>query len=220
MKRKKTIRVMLADDHAVLREGLKTLIHSQGDMRVVGETGDGKLAPSLAIQVRPDVVVMDVSMPGVNGASATRQIKEASPQIRVLALTVHEDASYLQDMLGAGASGYILKRAAANELINAVRTVAEGKTYLDPQMTDAVVESFSSERRAAAAPVAEELSERELAVAKLIAQGYTQKEIAAQLTLSTKTIETHKARLMEKLELRSRAELVRFACKQGWLASE
>ena len=219
MKRKKTIRVMLADDHAVLREGLKTLIHSQGDMRVVGETGDGKLAPSLAIQVRPDVVVMDVSMPGVNGASATRQIKEASPQIRVLALTVHEDASYLQDMLGAGASGYILKRAAANELINAVRTVAEGKTYLDPQMSDAVVESFSPERRATA-PVAEELSERELAVAKLIAQGYTQKEIASQLTLSTKTIETHKARLMEKLELRSRAELVRFACKQGWLASE
>ena len=127
MKRKKTIRVMLADDHAVLREGLKTLIHSQDDMRVVGETGDGKLAPSLAIQVRPDVVVMDVSMPGVNGASATRQIKEASPQIRVLALTVHEDTSYLQDMLGAGASGYILKRAAANELINAVRTVAEGR---------------------------------------------------------------------------------------------
>jgi DNA-binding NarL/FixJ family response regulator len=192
----KKIRILLADDHAVVREGLKTLIQPQKDMVVVGEAGDGRSALKLANELKPDVIVIDVSMPDMNGATATQQIKQANSQIKVLALTVHEDRSYLERLLGAGASGYVLKRAAAAELL--VQRLARQAALKERKMTDA-------------------LTDRESAVAKLIAKGYTNKEIASQLEVSIKTIETHKARCMEKLGLRSRAELVQYALEQGWL---
>lgn len=212
MKKKRQIRIILADDHAVLREGLKTLLGSEDDMVVVGEAADGSSVLPLVEKLSPDVVLMDISMGRGSGAAATREIKKQNKDVSVLVLTVHEDASYLQEMLTAGASGYILKRAATKELIKAIRIIADGRTYLDPEMSAAVVQSFSPLK----ADGQKFLTARELSVAKLLAQGYTQKEIAAQLSVSIKTVDTHKARCMEKLGLSSRAELVRFAYQQGW----
>jgi DNA-binding NarL/FixJ family response regulator len=207
-------RILLADDHGIVREGLKTLIREQPDMTVVGEAADGALAIKLAGELKPDVVVLDVSMPEVNGAAATRKIKRANAKIKVVALTVHEDKSYLEQLLSAGASGYVLKRTAPGELINALRAVIKGGTYLDPNVAGAVVETFVWKQGTGAV---EGLTDRETSVAKLVAQGYTNKEIASQLGISVKTVETHKARSMEKLELRSRADLVRYAFERGWL---
>ena len=213
MKKKSQIRILLADDHAVLREGLKTLLGSEEDMVVVGEAADGASVLPLVQKLSPNVVLMDISMGPSSGSVATREIKKLNAGVQVLVLTVHEDASYLQEMLSAGASGYILKRAATKELIKAVRVVAEGRTYLDPEMSAAVVQSFSPRAKVEGQRL---LTERELTVAKLLAQGYTQKEIGAQLGVSIKTVDTHKARCMEKLGLGSRAELVRFGYQQGW----
>jgi DNA-binding NarL/FixJ family response regulator len=214
------IRILLADDHAVVREGLKTLIRAQRDMMVVGEADDGQSVVRLAAELKPDVVVMDVSMPNLNGALASQQLKKSRPKLKIVALTVHEDRSYLERLLGAGASGYVLKRAAPQDLIKALRTVAEGGTYLDPQVAGTVVESFVGQRRPTRRRSAGELTERESTIAQRIAQGYTNKEISAQLGVSVKTVETHKARCMEKLGLRSRAELVRYACERDWLQSK
>src|SRR4051812_35595392 len=200
------LRVFLADDHAVVREGLKALINAQPGMQVSGEAGDGRTACQEIEMLQPDVVVMDVSMPGMNGAQATAQLKQTCPHAKVLALTVHEDKGYLRQLLEAGASGYMLKRAAAEELIHAIRAVAVGGVYLDPAIAGKVVGSFV--RKPSAKGVSEEgdLSDREAEVLRLIATGYSNKEIAGQLTLSVKTVETYKARSMEKLGLHSRAE--------------
>jgi DNA-binding NarL/FixJ family response regulator len=213
------IRILLADDHAVVREGLKTLIRAQRDMTVVGEADDGQSAVQLAAELKPDVVVIDVSMPNMNGAMAAQQLKKNQPDIKIIALTVHEDRSYLERLLGAGASGYVLKRAAPQDLIKALRAVAAGGIYLDPQVAGTVVESFVGGRRTVKPLSTGQLTERETGVAKLVARGYTNKEISTQLGVSVKTVETHKAHCMEKLRLRSRAELVRYACDRGWLQS-
>ena len=215
------IRILLADDHAVVREGLKTLIRAQRDMMVVGEADDGQAVVKRAVELNPDVVVLDVSMPKLNGATASQQLKKSLPSIKIVALTVHEDRSYLEQLLGAGASGYVLKRAAPQDLIKALRTVAAGGTYLDPQVAGTIVESFVGQKRGTMRPAsAGELTEREASVARLVAQGYTNKEISTQLGVSVKTVETHKAHCMEKLGLHSRAELVRYACERGWLESK
>ena len=214
------IRVVLADDHPVMREGLKSLIHSQHDMEVVGEAADGNTACAKAGELRPDVVVMDVSMPGMSGAEATRQIKASWPAVKVLALTVHEDKGYLRQLLEAGAVGYVLKRTAAEELIHAVRTVAAGGLYLDPSLARTVVGGFIKQPSGKGASPAGELSEREAEVVRLIAAGHSNKEIAARLTLSVKTVETYKARSLEKLGLSSRADLVSYALQRGWLKGD
>jgi DNA-binding NarL/FixJ family response regulator len=209
------IRVLLADDHAVVREGLKALINAEPGMEVVGEAPDGPSALTLTAELDPDVVVVDVSMPELNGAQVTTRLLEARPDRKVLALTVHEDPGYMRLLLEAGASGYVLKRAAAGELVRAIRAVAEGGTYLDPTMAGSVVDKFVHP-----APVREttaELSERESAVIRLIALGYSNKEIAAQLRLSVKTVETYKTRSMEKLAIHSRVDIVRYAARRGWL---
>lgn len=208
------IRILLADDHGIVREGLKTLIRGQPDMIVAGEAGDGATAIKLAAELKPDIVVLDISMPEATGTDAARKIKRSNPKAKVVALTVHEDKSYLEQLLSAGASGYVLKRSAPSELINALRTVAKGGTYLDPHVAGTVVESFVWKQQPKSG---KGLSDRESAVAMLTAQGYTNKEIASQLGISVKTVETHKTRSMEKLELRSRAELVRYAFDRGWL---
>jgi len=211
------VRVLLADDHAVVREGLKALINSQTDMTVVGEAADGLQAIEGARRLRPNVLVMDLSMPNLDGAEATRQVRQQFPEVRVLALTVHAERSYLRQLLAAGAAGYVLKRAAGDELVRAVRAVAAGGVYIDPSIASAVVEEFLDGEEAAE-PDADALSEREGDVLRRIARGYTNKEIAAELQLSVKTVETYKARVAEKLGLRTRVDIVRWAAKQGWLS--
>jgi DNA-binding NarL/FixJ family response regulator len=211
------LRVFLVDDHAVVREGMKALINAELGMEVVGEAGDGQTAWQRACELRPDVVVMDVSMPTLSGAQATERLKQECPHVKVLALTIHEDRSYLRALLAAGASGYVLKRAAAEELIRGIRTVAAGGIYLDPRVADKLVSNFVRHSPVAATVREGDLSDREREVLRMIAQGYSSKEIAARVTLSVKTVDTYKARAMEKLGLDSRVDLVRYAVQQGWL---
>jgi len=211
------LRIYLADDHAIIREGLKSLINAQPDMNVVGETDNGWTAWQEAKALRPDVIVMDISMPELNGAKATELLKRDCPETKVLALTVHNDQGYLHQLLKAGASGYVLKRAAAQELIRGIRTVAAGGTYLDPTIVSDVVGSYVRKQSSKEGLPHGELSEREEEVLRLIALGYSNKEIGARLDISVRTVETYKARLMEKLDFHSRPEIVRYAILQGWL---
>lgn len=210
------LRILLADDHAVFREGLKALIATQADMNIIEEASDGLTAWRRAVELRPDLVIMDVTMPGLGGAEATRMIRRDCPGTRVLALTVHEVAGYLRQLLEAGASGYLIKRVAFEELVRAIRVVAGGGTYLDPNMSDQVVGNLIG--NSPQHPNAErELTSREFEVAQLLTRGHINREIAEQILVSVKTVETYKARIMEKLNLRSRADLVRYAIRQGWL---
>jgi len=211
------IRVLLADDHAVVREGLKALINAQAGMAVVGEAADGQAACEQVPRLRPDVVVMDVSMPGLTGSQATERLRQECPPARVLALTVHEDKGYIRQLLAAGAAGYVLKRGAPEELIRAIRVVAAGGVYLDPTMAGKVVGGFVRRSAGGVGPDGVELSDREAEVARLTAAGQTTKAIAAGLDVSAKTVETYRARAMQKLGLQTRADLVRYAVQQGWL---
>jgi len=210
------VRVFLADDHAIVRGGLKALINSEPGMVVVGEAADGLEVCIQVPSVRPDVVVMDVSMPGLTGSQATERLQRECPEVKVLALTVHEDKGYIRQLLAAGASGYALKRAAPEELIRAIQIVAAGGVYLDPTVAGKVVGGFVKPAQKGTTKVGE-LSDRETQVAQLTAAGHGNKEIASKLDLSVKTVETYRARSMEKLGLKSRAELVRYAFQQGWL---
>ena len=212
----KKIRVLLADDHAVVRAGLKALVDGQPDLEVVAEAGDGPTALRLAAAAKPDVAVLDFAMPGLDGAETAERLRQVSPGTRSLALTVHEDRSYLKQVLQAGASGYVLKRSAAEELIHAIRAVAAGGVYLDPALAGRVVEGYVGEA-AAGGTAAVELSDREAEVLRLIAQGFANKEIAARLGVSIKTVETYKARSMQKLGLNSRVDIIRYALGRGWL---
>lgn len=221
------LRVFLADDHMVVREGLKAIINAQPDMHVVGEADNGAAAWQSAQHLRPDVVVMDFSMPEMNGAQATERLKRECPQVKVLALTIYEDRGYLRQMLDAGASGYVLKRAVSEVLVHAVRTVATGGSYLDPTMAGKVINSYINQDRGhgkvPGGDVSEresQLSERESQVIRLIAWGYSNKEIGWKLNISSKTVDTYKLRLMEKLNLRSRTDIVRYALRQGLLQDD
>ncbi len=207
------LRIFLADDHAVVRAGLKTLINAEADMHVVGEAADGREATEKIPALAPDIAVFDVSMPELNGAQATRRLKTTCPKVKVIALTVHEDRSYITDLLTAGATGYLVKRAAAAELITAIRAVAGGGLYVDPRVAGKLVGPLAGGPR----PPASELSKREAEVLQLVAHGHSHKEIAAQLEVSLKTVETYKARSMEKLGLRSRVDIIRHASEVGWL---
>jgi DNA-binding NarL/FixJ family response regulator len=213
-----TMHVLLADDHTVVREGFRRLIEAEPDMKVIGEAADGAEAVAKTIRLSPEIVLMDVSMGAANGAEATRRLKISCPAVKVLALTVHEDRSYLRELLEAGAVGYVLKRAAAEELIRAIRAVAAGGIYVDPRIAGKLVSPYNAAMSGPSGMRAT-LSEREAEVMRLIAQGYTNKEIAVQLRVSVKTVETYKARSMEKLGLRSRVDIVRTAAAQGWLAA-
>ena len=211
------LRIVLADDHAVVREGLKALINAQSDMRVVGEASDGEAACRVTVAQSPDVLVMDLSMPLLGGAEATARVRRECPGVKVLALTVHEERAYLTQLLRAGASGYVLKRAVAAELVHAVRIVASGGTYIDPAMVGSLVEGYLDRQDVATQPAHGPLSDREREVLMRIARGFSNKEIAAELELSVKTVETYKARVAEKLGLRTRVAIVRYAAEQGWL---
>jgi DNA-binding NarL/FixJ family response regulator len=211
------LRIVLVDDHVVVREGLKALLSAQSGMTVVGEAADGVAACLEVKRLRPDVVVMDVSMPKLTGSQATERLAKECPEVKVLALTVHEDKGYIRQLLAAGAAGYVLKRAAAEELIHAIRVVAGGGIYLDPSMAGKVVGGFVRRGDSDKPSQSAALSEREIEVGKLTAAGHSNKEVAARLDLSVKTVETYRARAMEKLGLHSRADLVRYAVQQGWL---
>jgi len=211
------LRVVLADDHPIVREGLRLLVNSQPDMRVVGEAADGAAACRAATELRPDVLVMDLSMPVLSGADATQIVKRDCPDVRILALTVHEESLYLTRLLRAGASGFVLKRSAPEELVRAVRAVAAGGTYIDPSIAGAVVEGYLGASSEVEDLPHDTLSDRERTVLVRVSTGFSNKEIAAELGLSVKTIETYKARAAEKLGLKTRVDIVTYAARQGWL---
>ena len=211
------LRVIIADDHETVREGLKVIINSQPDMAVVGVADNGREAVERARELLPDVAILDVSMPRLNGLQATERIRECCPQVRVLTLTRHTDDGYLQNLLKAGASGYVLKQSPSSVILSAVRAVAAGQTFLDPAVTDKVVGGYVERSSARGAAPQNEPTEREQEVLRLIAWGYSNKEIAARLGLSVKTIEAHKANAMHKLGMRSRIDIVRYAILRGWL---
>jgi two-component system, NarL family, response regulator NreC len=213
------LRILLADDHVTVRHGLKLLIDSQPDMKVVCEASDGETAVQRAVTLRPDVVVMDISMPGMNGLVATRKLKQIQPDTAIVTLTRHGDDAYLQELLRAGVSGYVLKQSAPSELLQAIRAAATGGQYLDSKLTPRLTAGFiGGDGRKVSKPAAT-LTDRESEVLRLIAAGYSNKEIAGQLALSVKTVEAHKANAMRKLGLRGRIDIVRFAVLQGWLHS-
>jgi two-component system response regulator NreC len=205
------IRILLADDHALVRHGFRMILAAQPDMEIAGEAGNGREAVELAQKLKPDVVVMDVTMPELNGIEATRRLIELSPRTRVLALSMHKDAVYVREILRAGARGYLLKDSADSDLLAAVRAVAKGEGYLSPGVSDAVLSDY---RRHVTDPL-DLLTSREREVLQLIAEGKTNKEIATSLGLSVYTVEAHRGRLMEKLNLHSTGELVRFAVRSG-----
>lgn len=212
------ITLLLVDDHAVLRAGLRLLLDAQPDMQVVGEAGDGSEALALAARLRPDVILLDLSMPGLGGLDALPALRKAAPGARVVVLTMHDDESYLRQALRRGAAGYVLKKAADVDLLSAVRTAARGEVYVHPSLQRVLLEDLLPPSDESGNPW-EALSEREREVLALVARGHTAAEIAARLSLSPKTVETYRARGMEKLGLRSRAALVQFALQHGLLTS-
>jgi two-component system response regulator NreC len=211
----KRIRILLADDHAVLRAGLRALLTAQADLEVVGEASEGAEAIRLCQTLRPDVVVMDIGMPGVGGVDATARIKRDAPAVKVLILSMHDDHGYLRQVLRAGASGYVLKKAADTELLAAIRAAARGEVFLDPALAKALVDEVMEPT--AAGGEAPALSDREREVLRLLARGHTNQQVADRLCIGVKSVETYKARLMEKLGLKGRAELVRYALQHGLL---
>lgn len=211
------LRILLADDHVTVRHGLKLLIESQPDMSVVFEASDGASAVKGAQELKPDVIVMDISMPGMNGLVATRKLKQLQSDVAIVTLTRHSDDAYLQELLRAGVAGYVLKQSAPTELLQAIRAAAAGGQYLDSTLISRVTAGFlAREQRKANKPTAT-LSERESEVLRLIASGYSNKEIAARLDLSVKTVEAHKANAMRKLGMTGRIDIVKYAVLQGWL---
>jgi two-component system, NarL family, response regulator NreC len=207
----KRIRILLADDHAVVRQGFKMILSAQPDMEIVGEAGNGREAVELAGQLHPDIIVMDVAMPELNGIEATRRLAASEPHSRVVALSMHKDSVYVREILRAGARGYLLKDSPAPDLLAAVRAVAAGEGFLSPAVSDAVLNDY---RRHVTNPV-DLLSSREREVLQMLAEGKTNKEIAGILNLSVYTVDAHRGRIMEKLNLHSINELVRFAVRNG-----
>jgi DNA-binding NarL/FixJ family response regulator len=212
-----TLRILMADDHPIVLAGLKALVQADPGLEMVGEARDGRTALKLAQALRPDVTVLDISMPEMNGTEVARALLAEQPEARVLILSVHEDRATLRQLLDMGVAGYLIKRSAADELLRAIHAVAAGGTYLDPAIAGKVVgSSGQGSSRTGGGPTVE-LSERETDVLRLIANGHSNKDISARLSISVKTIETYKARAMEKLGFKNRVDVVRHAAAKGWL---
>ena len=207
----KQTRILLADDHSVVRHGFRRILDAQEDLEVVGEVSNGREAVEQAAALQPDVIIMDVTMPELNGIEATRRIAESVPRARVLALSMHRDSVYVREILRAGARGYLLKDSSESDLISAVRAVAQGEGYLSPSVSDAVLSDY---RKHVTNPI-DMLTSREREVLQLVAEGKTNKEIATSLNLSVYTVEAHRGKIMEKLNLHSASEMVRFAIRNG-----
>lgn len=212
------IRLLLVDDHQVVRAGLRMLFLAEDDMEIVGEVGSGEEAIEAVRELAPDVVIMDVVMPGLSGIEATRRIKAANPDSSVLALTMHEDEQYFFEMLQAGASGYVPKRAAPDDLVSAIRAVSHGHVFLYPPLAKLLVKDFLQRSQAIRSPAGNELTPRERQVLTHIADGYTNREIAVTLTISVKTVDRHRENIMRKLDLHSRVALVKYAIKKGLIS--
>lgn len=214
------LRIVLAEDHNTVREGIKLLINAQKDMEVVGEAENGNEVIKKAGKLAPDVIVMDISMPELNGLKATKKLKKMHPEMKVLTLTRHTDNAYLQQLIGAGACGYVLKQSAPSELVHAIRAVSTGKNYLDPSMTGKVFNGYALNAGGRRGVTKTQLTDRESDVLRLIALGYSNKEIGSQMDISVKTVEAHKANALRKLNMHSRIDIVRYAVLQGWLDRE
>lgn len=211
----KPIRVLLAEDHETVRQALRLLLETREDIEVVGEARNGRTALDLARALKPDVAVLDVSMPEMGGLAATRAIREMAPETAVVTLTRHADEAYVQELLGAGASGYVLKQSTFDELLRAIRSVAAGERYLDSTLASRTAAAYLSRHaRPANRPT---ITDREASVLRLMAIGYSNKEIASELSIAVKTVEVHKANAMRKLNLRGRIDVVRYAVLSGWL---
>jgi two-component system response regulator NreC len=220
--RKCKITVLIADDHAILRSGLRLLIDAQADMVVVSEASDGEQAVQAACETRPDVALMDLTMPRAGGMRALQEIVRDCGKTRVLVLTMHDDPAYLRSVLAAGASGYVLKRSVDAELLAAIRAVHRGGTFVDPSLANVLVQDLLAKKGAKAQrtrPVSI-LSDRELQVLRLVARGYSSQQIAKQILVGVKTVETYRSRLAQKLGLRTRSDVVRFAVQMGLLTPE
>ena len=215
-----SIRVLIADDHRLVREGLRALLEKQPDLEVVGEAEDGRTALKLVQETRPDIVVMDVAMPDLNGIEATRQIVARVPGVKVLALSMYADRRFISEMLSAGAAGYLLKDCAFDEVAGAIRSVAAHQTYLSPRIAGIVVKNWVHRLEKTDSSAFWLLTPREREVLQLLAEGQTTKSIAAKLHLSVKTIETHRQRIMNKLSVRSVAELTKYAVREGLTSLE
>jgi two-component system response regulator NreC len=213
----KKLRILLAEDHQTVREGVKLLVNAQPDMEVVGEADDGEAAIKEAERLKPDILIMDISMPGLNGLRATKKLRAMSFDVKILTLSRHTDDGYLQQLLAAGANGYVLKQSAPTHLINAIREVANGNAYLDPALTRKVIGGYAERTSSLRGDAQKELSDRETEVLRLISLGYSNKEIGNSLDLSVKTIEVHKANAMRKLGISGRIDIVRYAILQGWM---
>lgn len=213
------IRILLADDHAILRAGLVRLLSEESDFEVVGEADNGREAVQKVQELHPDIVLMDIGMPVMNGMEATKQIKKRDQDVKILVLTMHDNEEYLFQFLQAGASGYVLKKAADSDLVNAIHVVNRGDCFLYPSAAKMVVEDYLEKLKHGQEPTSsfDTLTDREREILTLVAEGYTNREIAEALFISVKTVETHKANIMEKLNLHKRAELVRYAIKKGML---
>jgi two-component system response regulator NreC len=215
------IRVLLAEDHTIVRKGLRSLLDAEATMTVVGEAENGRQAIDQVEHLLPDVVVMDIAMPGLNGLEATRQIKKRFPDVQVLVLTVHTGEEYILQILRAGASGYLVKQAAPTDLVQAIQAAHRGDVFLSPSISRKVIEEYVQQASAAAELDSyETLTDREREVLQLIAEGSSTRQIAEQLHISVKTVETHRAHLMDKLELHSTAELTQYAIRKGVISLE
>ncbi len=212
-------RILIADDHAVVRSGLRLILWAEPDFELVGEASTGEEAVREALRLRPDILVLDIAMPGMNGLEAARAIRSEAPEVRIVVLTMHDDEAYLKEFLEIGMAGYVLKQAADVELVQAIRAVRRGEPFIYPSMTRQLIDIFLKQSQPpppAVAPDAE-LSPRETEVLRLVALGYSGQQIADQLSISVSTVETHRAHVMEKLKLRGRAQLVRYALSKGLL---
>ena len=210
-----SIKVLLVDDHAIIREGLRSLLEKQPEMKVIADTDDGRKALEFVRDLLPNIVIMDISMPGLNGIEATRQITAEFPAVKVIALSIHSKRRFVADMLSAGATGYILKECLFDELVQAIKAVAAGGRYLSPRITDVVVNDYVKRLSATTESPFEALKAREREVLQLVAEGKSTKQIALELHVSTKTIEANRRQIMEKLNIHSVAELTKYAVREG-----
>ena len=210
-----SIKIMVVDEHKILREGLATMIAKQPDMEIVGEATDGREALDLVDQKTPDLILMDVSMPNLNGIEATRKIKSKKPEIEIIALSLHSDRRFVLGMIGAGASGYLIKQCTFDELVLAINTVMEGKKYLSPEISNILVDEYVRKDSQEEAIIDSKLTPREREILQLLAEGKNTKEIASNLSISVKTVETHRRHIKRKLKADSVAELTKIAIKEG-----
>ncbi len=215
-----SIRILLADDHKITRQGLRSLLDENDDMEVLAEAENGRDAIELARKLNPDVIIMDVSMPDLNGVEATRQIIQDNHDVRVIALSMHSDTLFVSEMLKSGASGYLLKDCAFQELEQAIRTVTDGKAYLSPSISGVVVEDYLHRLSKTDMSTSEVLTDREREVLQLIAEGQSTKQVALKLHISAKTVETHRRQIMNKLDMHTVAELTKYAIRKGLTALE